>query len=389
MQIYEDHNVILTVSDPVFGKLGYLVIDTSYRGSSVGGVRILPDVYLEEISHMARTMTKKYLFTGLACGGAKAGMILKGKAAADRTGALRAFGRALAPYIQNGYFPGLDMGSSLDDIRTILNSAGFIYLRKNPPQSHKYTAWSVIASADAALERDSADWKGCKIAIEGFGNVGSVVASIAAEKGAKVVCVSNTTGALLNPNGLDVELMLKLKEEHGSSFIRHYKNAEKYPKEKIFSVDCDVFVPCARSWSINSSNVNRIKARFIMPGANVPMTIEHERFLWKKGKVILPDAIANCGGVLGPTLARFMNDSEIRSIFEKRFKKRVLDVLDKNTAPSDTLEAFCEKRKSELKGALMLSPPKTSVEKVYDHVRYHLLDPVFARARLEKTIFPE
>jgi glutamate dehydrogenase (NAD(P)+) len=385
----DEHEVVLTVSDPVFGKLGYLVIDTFYEGHAVGGVRILPDVYLEEISHMARTMTKKYLFTGMACGGAKAGLILKGKAAADRTGALKAFGRALAPYIQNGYFPGCDMGSSIEDIRTIMKNGGYFCLLRNHLPTHKYTAWSVIASTDVALERESVDWKGCRIAIEGFGNVGSCVASMAAEKGAKVVCVSNIIGALYNPDGLDVELMLKLKERHGNSFIKRYKDAEKYPKEKIFPLDCDVFVPCARSWSINSSNVNKIKARFIISAANVPMTIEHERLLWKKGKVIVPDAIANCGGVAGSALATYMSDEEAKSIFDKRFKKRVNDVLDADMAPSEYLEAFCKRRKEELKEAFALHPPKTSLEKLYDRVHYHLINPFFARAKLERSIFPK
>ncbi len=389
MLAFDDHAAAVTVTDPCFGKLGYLVIDTAYYGKSIGGVRLLPDVYPEEISHLARTMTRKYLFAGLPCGGAKAGVILKGQSAADRDGALRAFGRAIKPFVRNGFSPGLDMGCSPEDLRAILSGAGVPLLRASWPLPHGYTAMSVIASLDVALERRGMDWAGCRIAIEGFGNVGSRVAAMAAAKGATIASVSNTSGSLSNPSGLDVAAMLAQKAAHGSGFIRHFAGGTLGDKEKIFSAGCDVLVPCARSWSINRSNLGKITAHILICGANVPMDMECERALWKNGKLIVPDAVANCGGVLGTTLARVMDDSRIASIIARRFKKRVHDVLDAGVPPSDYVTAFCSKRRLALAEALAPAPPATVLGDILGHVRYHLLDPFLLAAVLERGLFPE
>ncbi len=376
MRLCKGHKSVFMASDPELGRLGYLVIDTTFNGLSVGGVRILPDISLVETSHMARTQTKKYLFTGLPFGGAKAAMFARG----DRRHMLHAFGRALAPFIQSGFYPGLDMGSTKEDIKTIFRSAG-CRLPKRVQESAKYTAWTVIASIDVALERQNMDWNDCRFAVEGFGGVGSEAALIAEKKGARVVAISNKKGCLADKNGLDVQAIMEEKSEHGSSFIDRHK---KIRKEKIFSVDCDVFVPCARSWSINRSNVNSIKANIVSCGSNVPMEIGYERLLCKKTKIIIPDAIANCGGALGATLCAFMGDEEIKAIVEKRFKKRVHTVLDSNQAPSDYLDGFCKARKQKLAGALSATPPKSILGSVKKLAGWFI-----ARPYLERILFPE
>lgn len=374
------------LSDPYFGKLGFLVIDTAYHGRSVGGVRILPDVTLDEISSMARTQTKKYLFSGIRAGGAKAGLVLKGKAADDRRGALLAFGRAISPYVRSGFWPGCDMGSSIEDIRTILWGAGLPSFQKDGPSSHKYTAWSVVASIGAALERKEKGWSGCRIAIEGFGKVGSIVAAMAEERGAKVVAISNTSGCALKPDGFDTDAIRQLRDEQGSGFITRLEGF--CAKEGIFGADCDVFVPCARCWSINASNADTIEADMIVCGANVPMTRECERHLWSKGKLIVPDAVANCGGVVGNTLARHLKDDRIGGIFNTRFRERVHQVLDKGEPPSDYVDRFCLRRAEELCAALAPTS-RGPLSMAIDHLSYHLVEPFFSDSAIEDRLFPE
>ncbi len=385
MKIHEDHYAVLVVSDPDFGKLGYLLIDTTYEGRSVGGVRILPDVSLAEISHMSRAMTKKYLFSGIRCGGAKAGLILSPNAARHRTKALLAFGRALFPYINNGFWPGCDMGSSPQDIRTILRGAGIISFQKEEVTSHKYTAWTVIGSIEVALKRKNIAWKDAKIAIEGFGNVGGVVAKMAAECGARIVAVSNISGAVHDPEGLDIPALLEQRSREGSDFIKNH--ASTGPKESIFSVVCDVFVPCARCWTLDESKAKGLRASILVSAANVPMTVEVEDYLWKKGMMIVPDSVANCGGVVGTTLARHMDDSKISSVFENKFKPRVEYILDQRMTPSRYLEQFVELRKKQLSDALR-PRIKGPAELALDRLNYHLVERFSSGSEVVRNLFP-
>jgi glutamate dehydrogenase/leucine dehydrogenase len=375
------------IRDRFFGELGYFVIDTAFRGNSVGGVRILPDVSMREISHMARTQTRKYLFTGLPLGGAKAGLVLGRKAMLHRQDALKAFGKAISGHIFSGFWPGCDIGSSPEDIKTILRGAGVPSL-STPPETGRYTAISIISSIDAALEMNGFDWSGCRIAVEGFGKVGSAVAELAAAEGARIVSVSNTRGSIHLERGLDLELIGKLRKDYGNAFVERYPHIRPSPKERIFSVDCDVFIPCARCWSINGSNANRLKAKIIACGANVPMTPDTERSLFEKRKAIIPDVVANCGGVLGGNLVRFLDEGEIKNVFDERFRRRAVQVLECGRPPSEYLEAFCSRRMEEIKADL-LPFEKSKADFLADSFAYHITDRIFGKGRLLRGLFPE
>lgn len=346
VKVLDDHELVLPVSDPDYGRLGYFVRDTAYYKQTPCGVRILPDISLEEISHNARTQTKKSLFSGCPMNGAKAGIILAGKAASDRKGALSAFGRALKDYLENGLYLHYDMGSSYADMCDIFEGGGVpIDRNREPTPTHIYTAWTIVAAIRAALEHREMGWSSSRIAIEGFGRVGSEVARLASEKGAKIVSVSNTLGSVSDSGGLDIDKMVQLHSQEGREFITHY---DKEAVEKVFSADCDVLVPCARSWSVNESNKDMIKAPVIVAGSNVPMTIECERSLWEKGKAIVPDGVSNCGGFFIGWLnfyAGFSDESRISSLLENRFRERVHQILQADEAPSDYLDSFCRKRK--------------------------------------------
>jgi len=346
VKVLDDHELILPVSDPEFGNLGYFVKDSAYYKQTPCGVRILPDISLEEISHNARTQTKKSLFSGCPMNGAKAGIILSGKAASDRKGALSAFGRFLKEHLQKGLYLHYDMGSTYADMCDIFEGAG-INLDRNreATPTHLYTAWTIMASTGAALEHKEMSWSGCRIAIEGFGRVGSEFARLASEKGAKIVSVSNTLGSVSDSNGLDMGNILEVHSQEGREFINHY---DKEPVEKVFSADCDVFVPCARPWSVNESTKDMITAPVIVAGSNVPMTMECERYLWEKGKSIVPDGVSNCGGFFIGWLdfyAGFSDKEKISSLLENRFKERVHQILQQNEVPSVHLDSFCSKRK--------------------------------------------
>ncbi len=378
------HQLSLDVSAPDFGHLGHLVIDTAYEGRSVGGVRILPDVTQAEVSHMARLMSKKYLFSGLPYGGAKAGLVLKGAAAEDRRGALLAFGSAVSGLVMDGYWPGTDMGSTPDDVKLIFQGARCPWAPRSIPPTDKYTAWGVIESIDAAIERKGMGWSGLRLAIEGFGNVGSWVAHYAAWRGASVVAVSNTSGCIADVRGLDVPRMLLLRKSKGSVFINECGTLA--PKEALFGADCDVLVPCARTWSIGPSEARAIRASVVVSAANVPMTLAEERYLVRKGVLVVPDGIANCGGSVGGALAGLMPEDDMLHVFRGRFRERVHEVMGPASCLSEWLESFCRRRKETLAGKL--SPPGLA-RRLSAHMEQHLARRSDTKRRLLGGLFPE
>src|SRR2546423_5987415 len=137
--------------------------------------------------------------------------------------------------------------------------------------------------------------KGARVAVQGFGNVGSVAADLMAKEGAVIVGVSDKSGALYNPKGLDVPDLLKWVREHRQ--LAAYPQAEAIPKDQLLTLDCDVLVPAATENVITRKNAPQIKAKVICEGANGPTTAAADDILEKKGIFVIPDILANAGGV--------------------------------------------------------------------------------------------
>jgi glutamate dehydrogenase/leucine dehydrogenase len=226
-------------------------------------------------------------------------------------------------------------------------------------------------------------WKGCRIAIEGFGKVGSIVADMACCKGALIIGTSNSRGAVIDEHGLDVSSLIRQRKEQGSSFITGLGGS--CGKNDLFSADCDVFVPCAHCLSIDESNASSIKAEIIISGANVPMTSATERELWNKGKLIIPDSVANCGGVVGTMLTRYLDDKRISHLFDSRLKSRIQVIFDSRMLPSDFIDGFCKKRREVLSKEL---EPKPILNLWKERVKYHLAEPLFGSGDVETSLFP-
>ena len=348
-------DLVCEISDKELGLIGFLVVDATINNVSWGGVRMLPDITLEEMIGLARTMTMKYAFLGIEMGGAKSGVIVPPPGSERRKEILRAFGRRLSPLLRSNYYmPGIDMGASVDDLQEIAEGAGLkINFTNWKDVSHIYTSWTLVAFTREMLRKMGVNFSDCKVAIEGFGKVGSYTAELFSEEGAQVVAVSTRRGAVYNEKGLHVEELLELKERAGDDEVNLYKDAEKIPLNKIFSLPVDILIPCARSLSINSSNVNQIKAKVICPGANVPMTEEIEEILFEKGVLCFPDFVANSGGVLGSIMRSTVKDKEIRRLIDTEFGKRVEDLIDlsnrRNVSLGRTARDIVERKFDEMK----------------------------------------
>ncbi|MEK6691952.1 MAG: Glu/Leu/Phe/Val dehydrogenase dimerization domain-containing protein [Nitrospirota bacterium] len=282
---------------------GYLVIDSTIDNSSAGGVRMSMDITIEELSLLARNMTLKYGFLGIPQGGAKGGIIYDPEASPEkRRLALSLFGKGVAPFLKNRMFiPGSDIGTDSDDIQWMIEASGRGKSKRTLPsgRSSYYTGLTVFVSAERAAKHLGIEMKGATVAIEGFGRVGSEAARFFAEKGAKVVAVSTSKGAIYNENGLDVSCLIGELAAKGSTFVSDYKEADRIPKAQLLTLDVDILSPCAKYHSINGTNMYEIKSKIISAGANVPVDNDAIEILHSRPILYLPDFVTNCGGVLG------------------------------------------------------------------------------------------
>jgi glutamate dehydrogenase (NAD(P)+) len=312
--------------------LGYLVIDSTVGGRAGGGLRMQPDIGEAEIRGLARTMTLKHAFLGLPRGGAKAGVCGDPEAPqAERRQRLAAFAQAIAPLLRSRiYTPGTDMGTDSADIRYLLDMAG-VYVRhremRDTPSGY-YTGLTVLAGAKQAMLHMNRSWTGCRVAIEGLGKVGSALAELLAAAGARVVAISTYRGAIVNPQGLDVNQLTALAAATGSHVVDCYSGAERIDCAALLELPVDLLCPCARQGSIHAGNAPRVQARLICPGANNAITPDAEQILSERGVLCLPDFVTNCGGALGSAMEFAGSSRElIAALVDRRFGARVAWLL--------------------------------------------------------------
>jgi len=312
---------------------GYLAIDSTVNGSSAGGLRISPDLSPELMAQIARTMTLKYGFCGLPVGGAKAGVVADPEMPPEnKRQLLKSFGRALEPFLKTrSYIPGGDLGTSDEDIRVMLESIDLkIQTRALTWKiSGFYTGITVFAAAAAAARHISLDLKQASVAIEGFGSVGASAAQLFWERGIRVVAISTSQGAIYDKAGLDIGELIRLRDQAGSQVVKIFDQAEKIDKSQLAELDIDIFSPCAQSYSITPDNARRIAARIISPGANVPITTEAEPVLFQRKILVIPDFVANCGGVLGASMKRAgLKEDYIRHFLEDKISQQVAGIIE-------------------------------------------------------------
>ncbi|GAB4258463.1 Glu/Leu/Phe/Val dehydrogenase dimerization domain-containing protein [Deferrisoma sp.] len=314
------------------GTEGFLAVDSAVNGRCYGGVRMSPDVSEEELRLLARSMTLKFGFLGLPHGGAKAGIRWDPEGPErERRRMIREFGRALAPLLRRGvYNPGPDMGTTNEDVRELLSAAGVRTRRPEPSRENSgyYTALSVFESARAAGAFVGIELRGAPVAVEGFGKVGSALALLLAEAGAKVVAISTSGGALYNPRGFAVHRLVSAARTRGSRVVECQDHGTPLQRELLVELPVAYLFPCAHHHSIREGNAQRVKARIVCPGANNPTTPGAGKILHGRGILCVPDFVANAGGVLGGTMEfAGIPPGWIRKFIRERYGRKVFDTL--------------------------------------------------------------
>lgn len=331
---------IVVVSDSRTGMRGVLVIDNSARGIGKGGTRMSPTLTIEEVCRLARTMTWKWAAVDLFHGGAKAG-ILGDPTSPDKERILRAFARALRNEVPREYLFGLDMGLNERDAAILADELGDLGTSTGLPRALGgvpydqlgVTGFGVAEAADAALQRSGESLAGKRVAIQGFGAVGVAAAQRLAALGAQIVAVATATGTVHDRDGLDLERLLDLRAEHGDACVSAYASGDH--SRDVLDVDADVLIPAAMQDTITDAVAANTTARLIVEGANLPTSPSSRRILQERGVQVVPDFIANAGGIVAAAHSTDARNSpfvvDTAAVFEmisEKLRANTVAVLD-------------------------------------------------------------
>ena len=291
---------IIHVHEPALGLKAVLVVDNVARGPSIGGLRMAPDVSTEECARLARAMTLKNSAAGLAHGGGKSVLVGDPRMpAADKERLIRAFAHALRN--ETDYIFGPDMGTDETCMAWVKDEIGRAVglpaeIGGIPLDEVGATGWGLLQCAEVAVQFARLKLGGARVAVQGFGAVGRHAARFLAERGAVLVAASDSRGTLADPEGMDVAALSALKAA-GKSVLDHPRG-RKLERDAVLDAECEIWIPAARPDVVREDNVGRLKTKLVLQGANIPFTPQAEQALAAKGVLVIPDFIANAGGVI-------------------------------------------------------------------------------------------
>lgn len=310
----------ISVSCPVLMDSGQIEVFTGYRvqynvalGPAKGGIRYHPDVSLDEVTALAAWMTWKCAVAGLPFGGGKGGIICDPAQMSQRE--LEALTRRYVAELSDAIGPEKDipapdvntnaqvMAWVMDTYSMHVGQATTAVVTGKPLEMggslgrREATGRGVMIVTREAAHHLGIDLKSCRVAVQGFGNVGSISAELLAREGAKIVAVSDHVGGVHNPKGLDIQALLDFARTHRT--VDGFPGGAPLTNEELFSLECDVLIPAALENQITMANAHTIKAKIIAEGANGPTTPDADNFLTEqRGVFIVPDILANAGGVI-------------------------------------------------------------------------------------------
>ena len=292
---------IVLLRDPASGVRAVVVVDNTACGPAIGGLRMAPDVTVGEVARLARAMTLKSAAAGLTHGGAKAGVMADpGMPPRDKESVIRWFAQAIRDV--HAYIPGPDMGTDERCMAWIHDEIGRGVglpeaLGGIPLDEIGATGFGLAVAAEVASDAlETLKLADARVAVQGFGAVGSHVARFLAQRGATIVAVSDLGGAVADPAGLPVDELVACKASCRS--VVECGRGTVGPPEAPLTVDCDILVPAARPDAVTEANVDGVTARLVLEGANIPVTAEAEAVLHRRGVLCLPDWIVNAGGLI-------------------------------------------------------------------------------------------
>ena len=291
---------------------GIRVIHNEVLGPSKGGIRYAPDVTVDEVKALAAGMTWKCAVVNVPFGGAKGGVVCNPRQMSP--GELERLTRRYTANLLDVFGPDRDIPApdmnTNDQIMAWILDTYSMHVRRTENAvvtgkpiilggsqgRREATGRGVMTVTLAALERLGLRPAQCSVAVQGFGNVGSVAAQLLAEQGCKIVAVSDISGGYYNENGLDIQSLLDYSAANNHT-LEGYPEAQTISNDELLTLDVDVLVPAAKEDQITKLNAPNIKAKIIAEGANGPTTPAADTILQENDVLVIPDILANAGGV--------------------------------------------------------------------------------------------
>ena len=295
---------IIEVYNPKYGMRGFVVLDNLSLGPGKGGIRMTPSVSMDEVKRLARAMTWKCSLADLPFGGAKSGIIAdpKNLTRKQKDELIAAFSEALKVVCPDLYVAAPDINTAEHEMEVFSKANGSKRACTGKPKKmggipHELgsTGFGVYHAALVGLKQLGMNVKKIKFAVEGFGNVGTFAAKFLSEHGAKLVATSDSQGVIYNEKGIDYDKLMKVKQKEGT--VTKYPGKVLHGRD-IIGLKVDVLITAAIPDLIEMGDVNKIKAKLIVEGSNIPTTPDVEQALHKKGILVIPDFVANAGGVI-------------------------------------------------------------------------------------------
>lgn len=380
-QILRSFDRILTVSVPVRMDDGFLRVFTGFRvqhnasrGPYKGGVRYHSELTLDDLKALAMEMTWKCSLAGVPFGGAKGGIVCNPKTFSknELERLTRRYTYTIMPII------GIEKDIPAPDVNTNEQIMAWImdmYSVKNgyctpgivtgKPVNvggslgrTDATGLGIVFTITNAMKQKKMNLKGIKVVIQGYGNVGSAVGKFLSEMGCKTIAVSSSRGGIYNPKGLSHDALIKYYTKNGS--FEHFPHAESVTNASLLELPCDVLVPAAMENQITKENADKIKAKIIVEGANGPTTIEADQILSGRKIPVIPDILANAGGVI-VSYFEWVQDAQCYFWCENEVNARLKNLMNRSY---EEVYALSREKKLNMRTAAMM----IAVKKVADAI---------------------
>ena len=325
--------------DEVETVMGYRVQHVLSMGPTKGGIRYAPDVNLGEVTALAILMSWKSAIVGLPYGGAKGGVAIDPNplTRSEKQRVTRRYTAELLPIIGvDKDIPAPDLGTDEQTMAWIMDTYSNFVGSPQPgivtgkPVSiggsitrRESTGRGAVAVAQAAMEKIGKELKDSEVVVQGFGNVGRYAALDCYERGAKVIAVNDLGGAVINKKGLNIPELFKHIAK--TNTVKGFSGGEPYD-EPILELECNVLIPAAIGGVITSDNAEKIKANVIIEGANSPTTLNADKILRENGTFIIPDILANAGGITA-SYFEWVQNTQNYLWKEKELHEKLIDVM--------------------------------------------------------------
>jgi len=372
-----DPEYLIKISDSKNGMEGFLVIDNTVLGPGKGGIRMTADVTAEEVARLARTMTWKNALADIPFGGAKAGIKWTGGSEEEKKEFVQSFGRAIKSLTPKKYIAGPDVNTGEKEMQWFVEATGIwrsatgkpenfcietpgncangICRKCGIPHEAGSTGFGVVQATKVAAKVLGMDLKKASASIHGFGNVGSFVFKFLTESGVRVVAIADKSCILFSEEGFDKKAIMKLGQEK-KELAQYPGKARKIGADQFWSLPVDILIPASVTDVINETNKDRINVGMIVEGGNIPMRESIEEEFFQRGIVIVPDFVANAGGVIS-SYAEYKGYhlKKMFELVERKINKTAKTVLEEsireNKNPRKVALEFARRKISKRMGA--------------------------------------